>query len=146
MLLGALALGTLNLGGDLRQEDAFTDRPDSVSAMRTLAEEYPERSAQPITVIAPAGDADEVVERVRGTEGVAEAAAGRADGTWAEITVFATAPPESAGRPAPSRPCATPSTAPAPMSAGPARSISTSPAARRGTARSSCRWCWPPCS
>lgn len=97
VLLGALALGTLNLGGDLRQEDAFTDRPDSVSAMRTLAEEYPERSAQPITVIAPAGDADEVVERVRGTEGVAEAAAGRADGTWAEITVFATAPPESAG-------------------------------------------------
>lgn len=97
VLLGALALGTLNLGGDLRQEDAFTDRPDSVSAMRTLAEEYPERGAQPITVIAPAGDADEVVERVRGTEGVAEAAAGRADGTWAEITVFATAPPESAG-------------------------------------------------
>ncbi|MEU4884662.1 MMPL family transporter [Streptomyces althioticus] len=97
VLLGALALGTLNLGGDLRQEDAFTDRPDSVSAMRTLAEEYPERSAQPITVIAPAGDADEVVERVRGTEGVAEAAPGRADGTWAEITVFATAPPESAG-------------------------------------------------
>ncbi|MFI1957092.1 MMPL family transporter [Streptomyces althioticus] len=97
VLLGALVLGTLNLGGDLRQEDAFTDRPDSVSAMRTLAEEYPERGAQPITVIAPAGDADEVVERVRGTEGVAEAAAGRADGTWAEITVFATAPPESAG-------------------------------------------------
>ncbi|WP_435232679.1 MMPL family transporter [Streptomyces althioticus] len=97
VLLGALALGTLNLGGDLRQEDAFTERPDSVSAMRTLAEEYPERGAQPITVIAPAGDADEVVERVRGTEGVAEAAPGRADGTWAEITVFATAPPESAG-------------------------------------------------
>ncbi|MEU9752977.1 MMPL family transporter [Streptomyces althioticus] len=97
VLLGALALGTLNLGGDLRQEDAFTERPDSVSAMRTLAEEYPGRGAQPITVIAPAGDADEVVERVRGTEGVAEAAPGRADGTWAEITVFATAPPESAG-------------------------------------------------
>ncbi|MFJ3134742.1 MMPL family transporter [Streptomyces sp. NPDC086843] len=96
-LLGALALGTLNLGGDLRQEDGFTDRPESVNAMRTLAEEYPERGAQPITVIAPAGDADEVVERVRKTEGVAEAAAGRAGGTWAEITVFATAPPESAG-------------------------------------------------
>ncbi|TWD27512.1 RND superfamily putative drug exporter [Streptomyces sp. T12] len=97
VLLGALALGTLNLGGDLRQEDGFTDRPESVSAMRTLAEEYPERGAQPITVIAPAGDADEVVERVRKTEGVAEAAAGRAGGTWAEITVFATAPPESVG-------------------------------------------------
>ncbi|NEC49807.1 MMPL family transporter [Actinospica acidiphila] len=97
VLLGALALGTLNLGGDLRQEDAFTERPDSVSAMRTLAEEYPGRGAQPITVIAPAGNADEVVERVRGTDGVAEAAPGRADGTWAEITVFATAPPESAG-------------------------------------------------
>ncbi|MGW3549988.1 MMPL family transporter [Streptomyces griseoincarnatus] len=97
VLLGALALGTLNLGGDLRQEDAFTERPASVSAMRTLAEEYPGRGAQPITVIAPAGDADEVVERIRGTEGVAEAAAGRAGDTWAEITVFATAPPESAG-------------------------------------------------
>ncbi|MGV9950572.1 MMPL family transporter [Streptomyces cellulosae] len=97
VLLGALALGTLNLGGDLRQEDAFTDRPESVSAMRTLAEEYPERGAQPITVIAPAGEAGEVVERVRQTEGVAEATPGRADDTWAEITVFATAPPESAG-------------------------------------------------
>lgn len=96
VLLGALALGTLNLGGDLRQEDAFTDRPESVGAMRTLAEEYPERGAQPITVIAPVGDADEVVERVRGTEGVAEATAGRAGDAWAEITVFATAPPESA--------------------------------------------------
>ncbi|MGX1157070.1 MMPL family transporter [Streptomyces albogriseolus] len=97
VLLGALALGTLNLGGDLRQEDAFTDRPESVGAMRTLAEEYPERGAQPITVIAPVGDVDEVVERVRGTEGVAEATAGRAGDAWAEITVFATAPPESAG-------------------------------------------------
>ncbi|WPP29737.1 MMPL family transporter [Streptomyces sp. CL7] len=97
VLLGALALGTLNLGGDLRQEDAFTDRPESVGAMRTLGEEYPERGAQPITVIAPVGDADEVVERVRGTEGVAEATAGRAGDAWAEITVFATAPPESAG-------------------------------------------------
>ncbi|WTB84038.1 MMPL family transporter [Streptomyces cellulosae] len=97
VLLGALALGTLNLGGDLRQEDSFTDRPESVSAMRTLAEEYPERGAQPITVIAPAGEAGEVVERVRQTEGVAEATPGRADDTWAEITVFATAPPESAG-------------------------------------------------
>ncbi|MDN3288620.1 MMPL family transporter [Streptomyces thermocarboxydus] len=97
VLLGALALGTLNLGGDLRQEDAFTERPESVTAMRTLAEEYPERGAQPITVIAPAGEAGEVVERVRETEGVAEATPGRADDTWAEITVFATAPPESAG-------------------------------------------------
>lgn len=97
VLLGALALGTLNLGGDLRQEDSFTDRPESVSAMRTPAEAYPERGAQPITVIAPAGEAGEVVERVRETEGVAEATPGRADDTWAEITVFATAPPESAG-------------------------------------------------
>ncbi|GHE55150.1 membrane protein [Streptomyces cellulosae] len=97
VLLGALALGTLNLGGDLRQEDAFTERPESVTAMRTMAEEYPERGAQPITVIAPAGEAGEVVERVRETEGVAEATPGRADDTWAEITVFATAPPESAG-------------------------------------------------
>ncbi len=135
VLLGALALGTLNLGGDLRQEDAFTDRPESVGAMRTLAEEYPGRGAQPITVIAPVGDADEVVERVRGRRASPRPPR---DGPATPGPRSPCSPPRRRsrrGRPAPSRPCATRSTAPAPMSAGPARSGSTSPAVRRGTAR-----------
>ncbi|QKW00402.1 MMPL family transporter [Streptomyces sp. NA02536] len=97
ILLGALALGTLNLTGQLKQEDSFTDRPESISAMRTLAEAYPERSAQPLTVIAPTGRADAVLDEARATGGVAEAAAGRSGGGWTEISVFTTAAPETAG-------------------------------------------------
>ncbi|MFK4151623.1 MMPL family transporter [Streptomyces fungicidicus] len=97
ILLGALALGTLNLTGQLKQEDSFTDRPESISAMRTLAEAYPERSAQPLTVIAPTGRADAVLDEARAAAGVAEAAAGRSGGGWTEIFVFTTAAPETAG-------------------------------------------------
>ncbi|WP_431996074.1 MMPL family transporter [Streptomyces fungicidicus] len=97
ILLGALALGTLNLTGQLKQEDSFTDRPESISAMRTLAEAYPGRSAQPLTVIAPTGRADAVLDAARATGGVAEAAAGRGGAGWTEISVFTTAAPETAG-------------------------------------------------
>lgn len=97
ILLGALALGTLNLTGQLKQEDSFTERPESISAMRTLAEAYPERSAQPLTVIAPTGRADAVLDEARAIGGVAEAAAGRSGGGWTEISVFTTAAPETAG-------------------------------------------------
>ncbi|MFF1272935.1 MMPL family transporter [Streptomyces marokkonensis] len=97
VLLGALALGTLNLNGGLKQEDSFTDRPESIAAMRTLAEEYPERSSRPLTVMAPTDRADAVVDKARSTEGVAEAAAGRSAEGWTEIAVFTTAAPESPG-------------------------------------------------
>ncbi|MFI8302844.1 MMPL family transporter [Streptomyces sp. NPDC085927] len=109
VLLGTLALGTLNLTGDLKQEDAFTDRPESITAMRTLAEKYPERSSRPVTVMAPAGRAGTVLETARATGGVADAAAGRngwgsprsseaeSGGGWTEISVFPTAAPESPG-------------------------------------------------
>ncbi|MFD6326751.1 MMPL family transporter [Streptomyces sp. NPDC058442] len=97
VLLGALALGTLNLGGDLTQEDSFTDRPESITAMRTLAEKYPDRSSRPVTLIAPTDRTDAVLETARATDGVADAAAGRSGGGWTEISVFPTAAPESPG-------------------------------------------------
>ncbi|MEV8591506.1 MMPL family transporter [Streptomyces sp. NPDC052012] len=97
LLLGALALGTLNLSGDLKQEDSFTDRPESITAMSTLAEEYPERSSRPVTVMAPADRADAVLAQARTTTGVADATAGRTGGDWTEISVFPTAAPESEG-------------------------------------------------
>ncbi|MFI1416513.1 MMPL family transporter [Streptomyces sp. NPDC020731] len=97
LLLGALALGTLSLTGDLKQEDSFTDRPESIAAMRTLAEEYPERSSSPLTVTAPTDRADAVLAKARTTEGVADATAGRSGAGWTEISVFATAAPETAG-------------------------------------------------
>ncbi|MER8221111.1 MMPL family transporter [Streptomyces sp. NPDC094143] len=95
VLLGALALGTLNLSGGIKQEDSFTERPESITAMRTLAREYPERSSRPLIVIAPDGRAEAVLERARAADGVAEAVPGRSGAGWTEIAVFATAPPET---------------------------------------------------
>lgn len=97
LLLGALALGTLALPGSLKNDDAFTSVPESVAAMRTLAEADPARSAQPITVMAPTGRATEVLAAARGTAGVASAERGRSGGGWTEVSVTAEAPPESPG-------------------------------------------------
>ncbi|MGW0368066.1 MMPL family transporter [Streptomyces coeruleorubidus] len=95
VLLGALALGTLNLSGSIKQEDSFTERRESITAMQTLAREYPERSSRPLTVITPAERADAVLDRAGTTEGVAEAARGRSGSGWTEIAVFTTAAPET---------------------------------------------------
>ncbi|TDC26761.1 MMPL family transporter [Streptomyces sp. 8K308] len=97
VLMGALALGTLNLPGTLRNADSFVDTPESVAAMDRLAEAYPERGTQPLTVLARTDHAAEVVREVAATPGVAEAEAGRAGDGWTEIDVYATDRPESDG-------------------------------------------------
>ncbi|MFF3642275.1 MMPL family transporter [Streptomyces sp. NPDC002564] len=97
LLLGTLALGVLNLPGALKQEDAFTRTPESVSAMETLTAAYPEQGTQPITVMTPADRADAALATVRATRGVGAAERGRTAKGWTEISVTAQAPPESAG-------------------------------------------------
>ncbi|MFE6359689.1 MMPL family transporter [Streptomyces sp. NPDC057806] len=97
LLLGALALGTFNLPGTLKQEDSFTSKPDAVAAMQTLAAAYPERSTQAITVITPADRAEATLAGIRGTEGVDSAAPGRTGDGWTEIAVLASSAPQSAG-------------------------------------------------
>ncbi|MFI6860657.1 MMPL family transporter [Streptomyces sp. NPDC050421] len=97
VLLGALSLGVFNLPGDLKQEDSFTSTPDSVAAMATLADAYPGRSTQPITVIAPTDRAGAALAKARTTEGVASAERGRSGGGWTELSVVAKDRPESAG-------------------------------------------------
>ncbi|MFI6694085.1 MMPL family transporter [Streptomyces sp. NPDC050433] len=97
VVLGALALGVLNLPGALKQEDGFIDRPESIVGMARLADAFPEQSAQPISVMAPNGKADAALDTVRSVSGVAEAEQGRSGGGWTEITVFAKDAPESAG-------------------------------------------------
>ncbi|MFD9459596.1 MMPL family transporter [Streptomyces sp. NPDC060027] len=96
VLLGALALGTLNLPGPLKQQDSFVDRPDSVAAMEILARAYPGKGTQPITVITPTGRADAALAAVRGHAGVASAERGRSEGGWTEISVIARGAPQSA--------------------------------------------------
>ncbi|MFF1922725.1 MMPL family transporter [Streptomyces sp. NPDC058221] len=97
VLLGALSLGVLNLPGALKQEDSFISKPDSVAAMKTLADAYPGRSSQPIAVLVPTDRADGTLARARATEGVASAERGRSGGGWSELSVVARDEPESAG-------------------------------------------------
>lgn len=99
VLLGALALGVLNLPGALKREDSFTGKPESIAAMGTLAKAFPERSSRPIEVMAPTGAADRMLAGARSVDGVAGAERGRSGGGWTEIAVTAESPPESAGRP-----------------------------------------------
>ncbi|MGW6139529.1 MMPL family transporter [Streptomyces sp. NPDC055140] len=97
LLLGALALGVFSLPGSLKQEDTFTDKPDSVVAMQTLAAAYPERGTQPISVITPTGRAGETLATARDVPGVAAAERVRSGRGWTEISVTASAPPQSTG-------------------------------------------------
>ncbi|WP_180687284.1 MMPL family transporter [Streptomyces gossypiisoli] len=97
VLLGALALGALNLPGTLKQEDSFVDKPESVAALQTLAEAYPERSSQPITVLTPADRADATLAAARGTDGVDSAEKGRTGDGWTEVVVIAEDAPQTPG-------------------------------------------------
>ncbi|MFI6486256.1 MMPL family transporter [Streptomyces sp. NPDC050564] len=96
VLLGALALGTLNLPGSLKQQDSFVHTPDSVAAIETLAQAYPGQGTQPITVITPTGRTDATLATVRDQRGVASAERGRSGGGWTEISVTAKGAPQSA--------------------------------------------------
>lgn len=96
-LLGILALGILNLPGPLKQEDGFTDRPESVAAMELLAEAYPERSTRAVTVLARTDRATAAVRRARTTEGVAAVVRERSGNGWTELSVRTEDPPESKG-------------------------------------------------
>ncbi|MFD8199722.1 MMPL family transporter [Streptomyces sp. NPDC003470] len=96
LLLGALALGSLGLPGSLKLEDSFTSEPDAIAAMDTLAAAYPQHGTQPITVIVPGDRADAALAEARDTRGVESAEKGRSGGGWTELTVLASAPPQSA--------------------------------------------------
>ncbi|MFJ6069297.1 MMPL family transporter [Streptomyces sp. NPDC093065] len=96
VLLGALALGTYALPGGIKQEDSFTTRPDAIAAMETLADAFPESGTQPITVISPTDRAGAALAGIRATKGVESAGTGRSGGGWTELTVLASAPPQSA--------------------------------------------------
>ncbi|MFG2328549.1 MMPL family transporter [Streptomyces sp. NPDC048604] len=95
--LAALALGTLNMPGALKQQDSFTSTPESIAAMETLAAAFPEQGTQPITVIARTSDADEALRTARAADGVLDAARGRSGGGWTEISVLAKSAPQTAG-------------------------------------------------
>ncbi|WP_455409884.1 MMPL family transporter [Streptomyces hiroshimensis] len=95
--LAALSIGAVKLPGTLKQEDAFLKKPDSVTAMRTLADAFPDSSSLPVTVVTRTGQAGEVEKRVKDTKGVAAVQPGRSGGDRTELQVFSVAKPESDG-------------------------------------------------
>ncbi|MFC5718646.1 MMPL family transporter [Streptomyces gamaensis] len=97
VVLGALAVGTLNLPGTLKLQDGFLKKPDSVKAMDTLVRAFPEASSQPIVVVTKTGQAQAVLTAAQRTPGVAQVAPGRSGPDITQLDVFATAKPETAG-------------------------------------------------
>ncbi|MFJ4768560.1 MMPL family transporter [Streptomyces uncialis] len=95
-VLGALALGVFAMPGTLKQEDSFTDRPESIAALETLGEAFPERGSQPITVITPTGRAAVTLTTAERVPGVQAVERGRSADGWTELSVIASAKPESA--------------------------------------------------
>ncbi|MDB1088235.1 MMPL family transporter [Streptomyces sp. ACA25] len=95
-VLGALALGTLSLPDQLRQQDNFTSPPESVTAVETVGRAFPEHSSSPLTVLTRTGQAGAVLEQARNTDGVAEAGITRDGAGWTEIAVYPAAAPETA--------------------------------------------------
>jgi RND superfamily putative drug exporter len=72
VLLAVLALGLVTLDSNLRQEDQFPGEPDAVAGQRLIEASYPSGTGQQTTVIANAGQADQVLAAARGTEGVTD--------------------------------------------------------------------------
>lgn len=147
VLLGGLALGALNLPGTLKQEDSFTEKPESIAATQTLARAFPgaaaspSRSSRPPARPTPSWPRPVLLTASPRRRPAAPARAGRRSPSTPPR------PPNHRRRRRPSRPCAPGSTTPtAPMWAAPAPSSSTWPTARPGTAGSSCRSSSPPCS
>ncbi|MFI7240767.1 MMPL family transporter [Streptomyces qinglanensis] len=96
VLLGALSLGSLAMPGALRQQDTFTEKPESVTAQETVARAFPGSSNRPLTVLARTADAPEAERAVRGTDGIVRVEEQRSGGGWTEFSAFAEDAPESA--------------------------------------------------
>ncbi|MBC2874947.1 MMPL family transporter [Streptomyces sp. TYQ1024] len=94
-VLGALAVGALLLPGTLRQEDAFVDRPESVTATEAVARSFPGAGA-PAVVITRTARAERVADAARAVPGVAAVTPGRSGPDRTEVLVFPAARPESA--------------------------------------------------
>ncbi|MFF7195715.1 MMPL family transporter [Streptomyces sp. NPDC008079] len=96
LLLGALAVGVLNLPGSVKQQDMFSSEPDAITAMRMLGAAYPDQGSRPVAVIAPADRAEAARAAARSTRGVTDVRAGRTADGWSEFFVTTAGPPQTA--------------------------------------------------
>lgn len=94
--LGALASGLAQMEIGLAQTDQFEVEAESIDGLETLAEHYPAGAADPVTVMTRAAAAEEALEVVRGTDGVAGARpSGESETGWVRITADLEAEPST---------------------------------------------------
>ncbi|MDN5895241.1 MAG: MMPL family transporter [Nocardioides sp.] len=86
LVLGTLITGLVGLKVGLSQTDQFRVDAESVDGLDTLSEHFPPGAADPVVILAKAQTKQEVLELVRGTDGVAQARPGGSSDGLVQIT------------------------------------------------------------
>jgi RND superfamily putative drug exporter len=73
LVLGALALGGLNVKIGLSATDQFMKKPEAVAGVELLSKSFPAGTTNPTVVVANVDKLDEVVKAIEGVDGVASA-------------------------------------------------------------------------
>jgi RND superfamily putative drug exporter len=71
LVLGALALGGLNIKIGLSATDQFMKKPEAVAGVELLSESFPAGTTNPTVVVANKDKLDEVAKAIEGVDGVA---------------------------------------------------------------------------
>ena len=71
LVLGALALGGLNVKIGLSATDQFMKKPEAVAGVELLSKSFPAGTTNPTVVVAKVDKLDEVVKAIEGVDGVA---------------------------------------------------------------------------
>ncbi|MFN8075799.1 MAG: MMPL family transporter [Kineosporiaceae bacterium] len=94
-VLGVLMVGLTGNTGALREQDQFPTPPESVTGFSVLRQHFPELGGQPMTVFTRPASADQVLDVVEKTPGVAMAVPEGISGGWAGLSVFPTDAPDT---------------------------------------------------
>jgi len=92
LLLASLGIG---IKSGLSSTEQFTSKPESVVGQTVLASAFPAGSSDPIVVLTPTNQVDEVSEILRGINGVTAIVPGPQNATWTELDVTTTTEPSS---------------------------------------------------
>ena len=92
LLLGVLALNVLRIDTGLGPADQFLEEPEAITAAERVAESFPGGASDPTTVLTR-GEADAVLQAVRGVDQVRSAEVTREQDGLAEVSVVLDAVP-----------------------------------------------------
>ncbi len=97
VLLAALAAGFVGADVGLSQDEQFRERVEAVEGQETIARSFSAGASQPLSVVAPAGDADAVAAAAADVPGVARAQVGERAADLAQLQVVLDAAPGTSG-------------------------------------------------